>query len=296
MIWGAGLALASAATFGFNNAALRRGVLQGSVIQALAVTVPMGIPLFLAAAWARGELLALTRFSPPATLALAAAGILHFGIGRYANYRAVVAVGSNLSGILSEFSIIVSLALAVGLLGERLSAVQVLGIVMIFVAFRGVRADAENLGTEVFRPDLRTGYLYSVLSAVAYGTSPVLVRASLSEVNLPLAGGLISYVAASLAFGAFALASGSLGHIRSVPRRALPWFVLSGVFVGASQVFRYLALSLAPVTIVSPIQRLSLVFRALFGMRLNPKYEAWNARILVALLVALLGGVAVALG
>ncbi|MBI3975360.1 MAG: EamA family transporter [Armatimonadetes bacterium] len=296
MIWGAGLALASAATFGFNNAALRRGVLQGSVLQALAITVPMGIPLFLAAAWARGELLALPRFSPPAALALAAAGILHFGIGRYANYRAVAAVGSNLSGTLSEFSVVVSLVLAVGLLKERLSALQILGIIMIFLAFFGVRDDAENLGTKVFRPDMGKGYLYSVLAAVAYGTSPVLVRASLSEVNLPLAGGLISYIAASLAFGAFALASGSLGHIRAVPRPALPWFLLSGVSVGTSQVFRYLALSLAPVTIVSPIQRLSLLFRVLFSTLINPQYEALNRRILLAIFVALLGGVAVALG
>ncbi|HEV8338579.1 MAG TPA: EamA family transporter [bacterium] len=295
VIWGAALALASAATFGFNNAALRRGVLQGSVLQALAITVPLGIPLFLAGAWLKGELPALAAFSPPAMLSLAAAGILHFGIGRYANYRAVVAVGSNLSGILSEFSIVVSLALAVGLLGERLSVVQVAGIILIFLAFRGV-GRGETLSSKLFRPDLRRGYLYSLLSAGAYGTSPVLVRATLSDVNLPLAGGLISYVAATLAFAAFALMSGSLRHLRAVPRAALPWFLVSGLFVGASQVFRYLALSLAPVTIVAPIQRLSLVFRALFGMRLNPEYEAWNARILLALIIALVGGVAVALG
>jgi uncharacterized membrane protein len=296
VIWGAGLALASAATFGFNNAALRRGVLQGSVLQALAITVPLSIPLFLAGAWLKGELPALARFSPPAVLSLAAAGILHFGIGRYANYRAVVAVGSNLSGILSEFSVIVSLVLAVALLGERLSVVQMGGIVLIFVAFRGVGGGGGTLGTEVFRPDLRRGYLYSLVSAAAYGTSPVLVRATLSEVNLPLAGGLISSVAATAAFGALALATGSLGHLRAVPRAALPWFTMAGLFVGASQVFRYLALSLAPVTIVTPIQRLSVVFRALFGMRLNPEYEAWNGRILLALIIALLGGVAVALG
>ena len=41
------LAALSAATFAFNNASARRGVLTGSVAQALAITVPIGVPMFL---------------------------------------------------------------------------------------------------------------------------------------------------------------------------------------------------------------------------------------------------------
>ena len=37
------LAVLSAATFAFNNASLRRGVLTGSVGQAMAITVPLGV-------------------------------------------------------------------------------------------------------------------------------------------------------------------------------------------------------------------------------------------------------------
>ena len=49
-LFGGLLALLSAATFAFNNASLRRGVLTGSVAQAMAVTVPIGFPIFLLAA------------------------------------------------------------------------------------------------------------------------------------------------------------------------------------------------------------------------------------------------------
>ena len=45
---GALLALASAATFGLNNAAVRRGVLTATVLQGMAITVPMGLPFVLA--------------------------------------------------------------------------------------------------------------------------------------------------------------------------------------------------------------------------------------------------------
>ena len=48
------LALLSAATFAFNNASLRRGVLTGSVAQAMAITVPIGVPLFFIAALLSG--------------------------------------------------------------------------------------------------------------------------------------------------------------------------------------------------------------------------------------------------
>ncbi len=53
---GAFFAIISAATFGFNTATVRRGVLSGSVFQAIAITVPMGVPLFLVAALAAGQL------------------------------------------------------------------------------------------------------------------------------------------------------------------------------------------------------------------------------------------------
>ena len=43
---GAVLAALSAASFGLNNAMTRRGVLTGSVGQALAIGVPIGVPMF----------------------------------------------------------------------------------------------------------------------------------------------------------------------------------------------------------------------------------------------------------
>ncbi len=144
-------------------------------------------------------------------------------------------MGSNLSGAVSEVSIAVSLLLAVVLLDERLSIGQLAGIGLIFLGAFMVPERTADMGTAVFRPNVAEGYVISLVSAAAYGTS-------------------------------------------------------------LSQVFRYIALSLAPVTVVSPIQRLSLAFRALFGLAINREYETWNRRVLFALLVALLGGVAVALG
>jgi drug/metabolite transporter (DMT)-like permease len=90
------LAALSAATFAFNNASARRGVLTGSVAQALAITVPIGVPIFLIAALATGQLGRAADFPAPAVGVLALAGVLHFVVGRYGNFRSAQAIGANL--------------------------------------------------------------------------------------------------------------------------------------------------------------------------------------------------------
>ena len=50
------LALTSAALFGLNNASVRRGVLTGSATQGMAITVPLGVPLFFLSALVVGSL------------------------------------------------------------------------------------------------------------------------------------------------------------------------------------------------------------------------------------------------
>ena len=52
---GALFAILSAATFGFNSASARRALISSTVFQALAITVPMGVPLFLIAALLLGQ-------------------------------------------------------------------------------------------------------------------------------------------------------------------------------------------------------------------------------------------------
>ena len=59
---GALLAICSAATFAFNNASVRRGVLTGTVGQAMAITVPLGLPIFFLVALVSGSLGTLAGF------------------------------------------------------------------------------------------------------------------------------------------------------------------------------------------------------------------------------------------
>ena len=221
-MFGALLALLASATFALANVSTRRGVLTGSVLQALVVTVWLGVPVFVAAVFVAavliaGELGAIGRFPRAAVVYLSVAGVIHFVLGRYCNYRAINAIGVNLTGPLQETSLLVSMVLAVWLLGEVLTGLKILGILLVLlgpaIIMRVMRnerragsgstvaaPDAEGSNPPQFRPRFAEGYTFAALSAIAYGVSPVLVRAGLRDTDpgVGVAGGLLSYVAASL--------------------------------------------------------------------------------------------------
>mgnify|MGYP006274327947 FL=1 len=292
---GALLALLSAASFGLNNAALRRGVLRGSVLQALTITVPMGAPLFALAALAFGALGGLTALPAASVFWFAVAGIVHFLLGRYGNYRATRAMGANLSGPVQQMSVLVSLVLALAFLGERLTPLSVLGIVLVvigpFVMLQG-RKGAEPVRTKSgFEPDYGEGFVWGLVCAFGYGSSPLFIAWGLAGAGPAesLLGGLISYGAAALALAALLLLPGRLAHARQIERGAAGWFVVSGLFVFVSQMFRYAALALAPVSVVAPIQRLSVVFRVLFSWLINRDHEVFGVWVLSGIALSLLG-------
>src|SRR5262249_5328076 len=135
------------------------------------------------------------------------------------------------------------------------------------------------------------------LSAVGYGLSPVLVRMGLEDrgVGTALAGGLVAYIAATMVFSLVLLWPGQWKHVWSTDREAAKWFTFSGFLVFFSQMFLYMAMSIAPVTVVSPINRLSILFRMFFSRLLNPQHEVFSGSVWLATIVSMAGAVLLSL-
>jgi drug/metabolite transporter (DMT)-like permease len=302
------LTLLSAATFAFNNVSVRRGVLSGTVVQAMAIAVPIGVPILLVIAVLFGQLGAVADFSWQATFWLALAGIDHFVVGRYCNYRATKAMGGNLAGLVQQLGIIISLGSALIFLDEYLTPLKVFGMILLFsglyIALRSREPrgaggkDGEPKKTQ-FTPDFSEGLLYSVLSGVAYGMSPLFIRLGLSYggPGAGLAASLISYTAAGTVVVLFLLLQPSqLRHALAVDRGAARWFTSSGVSVCMSQMLRYMALSVAPITVVAPIQQTSVIFRIIFSWFINREHEVFDVRVVVGIIISLIGTVGISLG
>ncbi len=293
----------AATFFALNNATTRRGVITGTVAQAMAITVPMGVPLFFLLLVIFGQLGALQQLSWQAIGLLSVAGVLHFVWGRYCNYRASKAIGANLQGPASQSDIIITLAFAVWFLDEKLTPLRVLGILLVIGGplftmvgdLRAARKSPEPPSKSGFQPKYFEGYLFAVLSGTGYGLSPIIVRLALRDSGLGMGGGLagafVSYLAAALFISLFAFVPGQIAHVRKLDARTCKWFIASGLTVMLSQMFRYLALSIAPVTVVQPIQRLSLVLRFYFGYLLNRDHEVFGSKVWISTAISLIGAI-----
>jgi uncharacterized membrane protein len=64
------------------------------------------------------------------------------------------------------------------------------------------------------------------------------------------------------------------------------------VLVSFSQLFLFMAQSIAPVTVVSPIGRLSILFRLYFSRLLNPNHEVFGGQMITGTIISLLGALA----
>src|ERR1019366_8345932 len=107
------LSLLSAVTFAYANASVRRGVLTGTVLQAVAISLPVAFPFFAAAMLMTGGFPLLTGFSWRSLGLLALAGVIHFAWARHGNYRATKAMGANLVAPIQQYSLVITLVLAV---------------------------------------------------------------------------------------------------------------------------------------------------------------------------------------
>lgn len=298
--------LLSAATFALNAAAARRAVLSGTVLQGLMITVPLGVPLFLVLMLATGETHLLAAFSPGALFWFAAAGIVHFVIGRYGNYAASAAIGTNLASPILQCEVLITLALAIVVLGEYLTPLRALGIALVLIGPGLIvnREDARKakpagpapnvVSKAEFAPRYVEGYLYAMLAAVGYGLSPICIGLGLKAAGGTgvLAGGFVSYVAASLLVGLILIVLRPPASTFRISRTALRWFLFAGCIVFLSHAFRYAAIALAPVSVVTALQRLSSLFRIYFGWIINRDHEVFDESVIAATIVSMLGAMA----
>jgi drug/metabolite transporter (DMT)-like permease len=300
---GAMLAILSAATFALTNATGRRGVISGTPVQGMVISMPVGLVCFLAVALLTGALPSLGRFTSTGLALLSAAGVLHFVFGRYCNFKASQAAGVNLTAPVVQLNSVVTLILAVVVLREPCTMLQVLGgVLMVAGSLLTQRssqpaAAASKRDEHAFRPRVAVGFLFALFAAFAYGSSPILVRQVLQDVGAlsGVAGASVAYAAATVAV-AIALFIPSLRrNVMMVSAENARWFVYSGIFVAAAHGFLYSALAVAPIMLVAPLLQLALVFRFVFALMLNPEHEVFGFLVVFGSIVSIAGACAIAI-
>jgi drug/metabolite transporter (DMT)-like permease len=298
-------------TFALNNVTMRRGVVTGSVLQGMALTVPVGGLSFLVITIVFGELGQLVIFPTAAFAWLACQGVVHFVIGRYCNYKSNQLMGVNLTAPVVQLQVPFAMMLAVVMLHEKFTVLQAIGSALMmggsFITQgstgRGKNVSAPLLAVPetkpkpTFQPRVFSGYFFGLAAAMCYGSSPLMARQAFLHAPgaSTAAGGCLAYTAATLVFSLILLKPSAWGDIKCMKRENLPWFLSSAVLVAVSQAFVYASLAVAPLMVVTPILQLSLVFRLFLSQLVNRDYEVMNTAVLIGAFTAVLGSILVSL-
>ena len=312
----------SSASFGLSVTTTRRGVLTGTIIQGLYMSIILGVPLFALSATIFGQLPKGFNIPFNQYLLLAAAGILHFVGGRYCNYRALRAIGATRLSTISSIQLPYTVATAIIFLGEQLNLLMGLGILLIFIGpaiiyeranksssgnFRSVnRIENTHDLTNTSKPGMKSsqmiflhqaeGYIFGTLGALAYGTSPLFIRAALDGNGLAIFGGLVSYSAAAIIMLLLLSVPANRNTVRNTSKSTFLWFSGSTISVFFAQLFRFVALSISPVTIVATLQRTHVLFVLLFSFLINRQLESFSPKILVGISLSAIGAILLGLG
>lgn len=287
---------------------MRRGVVTGTVMQGMAVTVPLGALTFVVLALMSGTLGNVLHVPTVATLWLVGQGIVHFVLGRYCNYRSNQLMGVNLSAPVVQLQVPWAILLAVATLGERFTVLQALGSVLMLGGSFSVQRNATGASAKAgsppesaersrFQPKLVSGYAFGLGAAVFYGTSPLMARqAFLAAPGISTnAAGVVAYLAALAVFAVvlgLAPARWSVVHMKF---NNMGWFLAAAVLVAVSQAFVYASLAAAPLIVVTPILQLSLIFRLFLSQLINKEHEIMNSAVITGAAAAVIGSILVSL-
>ena len=131
---------------------------------------------------------------------------------------------------------------------------------------------------------LSSWQFWAVLSAVFAALTAIFAKVGVEDINSDLAT-LIRTVIVLISLALILFATGKLSQPGPVSARSWIFLLLSGLGTGASWLCYFRALKLGPATLVAPIDKLSVVLVALFGVVFlgeRPSLSGWLGIVLIA--------------
>ena len=216
-------------------------------------------------------------------------------------------IGVVRSAPLKSCSPIVSVICAFVVLGERLAALQYMGIALtisgLFVIMsEGLRGEdstrahptdssrgTEGLSSRKGKLNLRLGYLFPILAGISTGISSVLFKVLLKTLPVPVLG---AWVGVSLSlllypFVAFLFPPGARFGIR---RSAWPWLICGGTALTAAIYSLFTAIHLGLVSIVTTLYQTSPLIVLVLAVLILRELERVTPRVVAGAILTVGGG------
>jgi uncharacterized membrane protein len=221
------------------------------------------------------------RPSPQAVGFFVLAGLIGTVGGRLLRFLSIEKVGASISAALINLSPLVSVILAIALLGEPLTVPTGVGTLVIVAGAVLLSIGGRQIG---YRPWHLT---LPLLSAVCFGVVAILRKLGLGGAGAVM-GSAINVTAALIAFTTLLVASGRRDAM--VCRgRSLGYFVAAGVAENAGVFMNVVALGTGMVSVVVPLYATSPVFTLLLSFFFLRGLEALTGRIVAGTLLIVAG-------
>ena len=175
---------------------------------------------------------------------------------------------------IDKSSTVLTILLALIFLGEGLSHVKIISVVLIAVGT--LMMIDRKASTEADRDkDSRGWLIYAVLSAVFASVTAILGKVGIEDIDSNLGTAIRTTVVLLMAWF-MVLVTGKCSEVKKIEGRELLFIILSGIATGASWLCYYRALKEGPASVVVPIDKLSILVtivfsRIVFNERLNIK-------------------------
>ena len=222
-------------------------------------------------------------------LSFVAAGLLGTLFGRAFLYKSIRRIGASRTSPIVAAQALVATVLGVVLLREQLTVLHGLGVFLIVSGVAGIswettRENPDDLPTR----ELAIGLLLPIIAAVAYGIEPIFATFGLREGTPAPVGLVMKTLAATVGFTIYLRWRNELPGLddRSTNTR---WFVGAGICNTLFLFGYYVALSIAPVSVVVPILIIYPVFVvALSAIFMPQRLErvTWRLATLAVIVVA----------
>ena len=282
------LALSAAMTNAVSQLCLRIGTNKGKTVNAILIVMIINVvilfPIILFVHYPDYQLTGVSLVS------FIAAGIFGTLMGRTLMYTSISKIGASRTAPIVATQAIVATALGIILLDESLTYLHLVGILLTVVGVSVIAWSTSQDSRRITQHELLIGLLIPFGAATAYGTEPIYASFGL-EANTPATVGLIiKTIAALFGFVFYLRLRDALPSRNIFSTDTTKWFIFAGFFNTFFLLCYYIALDIAPVSVVVPLHITSTLFVIILSFLFMPKHlEKIDWKLTVSSIVIVTG-------
>jgi DME family drug/metabolite transporter len=273
------LALSSALLAALSTIFIRQGLRTGGTFGGFWVNLVVGTVGLWAAVLLTGG---VGRVTVAGVVLFVLAGLIGTVAGRLLRFVSIEKVGASIAAGLNNLHPFFATALAILLLGERVTAPILSGTVVIVIGTILLSEGGRRIGFRWWQ------LAVPVLSAACFGVVAIVRKLGLSDTGV-VTGSAINVTTALVAFTVLLAAFRRGGDVLASRGRSLVWFVAAGVAENTAVFLNVMALSLGSVSVVAPLLGTVPIFVLLLSFVFLRGLETLSGRVIVGTVLIVLG-------